>query len=336
MPGVAGGLPAGPLAALMALPEGNPYRAVAERSYRPRLATDDAQWELALPLFIEILAADPRRTSDSKRLLDGRRCTLARHVYWLAGEHPDRLNPDFALDEIQVERSALLSEGHVTYKSQISYKSQLGSFRTGFPKLFPTSKQTSPPRGLEPTGDRDLLIALNAAETFRNDGTCDRVRAMLLLCRGAGLDSVDCRYVAGTDVFRRPGAGLWVRVTNPEVSREVPVLARFAGDLEELAARAGDNALIAQYPPPVALGQTSELTDMLIRRMRGQYPKLRVTPSRLRKAWIREQIDGWEQLHVFLQAAGLKSLHSVDDRELCCPNPPTDAARKARLLGGVA
>lgn len=221
MPGVAGGLPAGPLAALMALPEGNPYRAVAERSYRPKLVTDDAQWELALPLFIEILAADPRRTSDSKRLLDGRRCTLARHVYWLAGEHPDRLNPDFALDEIQVERSALLSEGHVTYKSQISYKSQLGSFRTGFPKLFPTSKQISPPRGLEPTGDRELLIALNAAETFRNDGTCDRVRAMLLLCRGAGLDSVDCRYVAGTDVFRRPGAGLWVRVTNPEASREV-------------------------------------------------------------------------------------------------------------------
>lgn len=320
----------------MALPEGNPYRAVAERSYRPRLATDDAQWEQALPLFLEILAADPRRTSDSKRLLDGRRCTLARHVYWLAGEHPDRLNPDFALDEVQVERSALLSEGHVTYRSQISYKSQLGSFRAGFPKLFPTSKQAPPPRGLQPTGDRDLLIALNAAETFRSDGTCDRVRAMLLLCRGAGLDSVDCRYVAGTDVFRRSGAGLWVRVTNPEASREVPVLARFAGDLEELAARAGDNALIAQYPPPVALGQTSELTDMLIRRMRGQHPKLRVTPSRLRKAWIREQVEGWEQLHVFLRAAGLKSMHSVDDRDLSCHNPLKDPARIASLLGGAS
>ncbi len=336
MPGVTAGLLAESVAELMALPEGNPYRAVADRSYRPRLATDDARWALALPLFIEILAADPRRTSDSKRLLDGRRCTLARHVYWLASEHPDRLNPDFALDEVQVERSALLSEGHVTYKSQISYKSQLGSFRTGFPKLFPTSKPTSPPRGLEPTGDRDLLIALNAAETFRNDGTCDRVRAMLLLCRGAGLDSVDCRYVAGSDVFRRPGAGIWVRVTNPEASREVPVLARFAGDLEELAARAGDNALIAQYPPPVALGQTSELTDMLIRRMRGQHPKLRVTPSRLRKAWIREQVEGWEQLHVFLRAAGLKSMHSVDDRDLSCHNPLKDPARIASLLGGAS
>ncbi len=336
MPGVGSGLPVGAVAALMALPDGNPYRAVAERSYRPKLATDDAQWELALPLFVEILAADPRRTSDSKRLLDGRRCTLARHVYWLAGEHPDRLNPDFALDEIQVERSALLSEGHVTYKSQVSYKSQLGSFRTGFPKLFPPSKRISPPGGLEPTGDREFLIALNAAETFRNNDTCDRVRAMLLLCRGAGLDSVDCRYVAGPDVFRRPGAGLWVRVTNPKASREVPVLARFAADLEPLAARAGDNALIAQYPPPVAVGQTSQLTDMLIRRMRGQYPRLRVTPSRLRRAWIREQIEGWDQLRVFLQAAGLKSMHSVDEGQTPCPNSPADPVRRARLLGGVA
>ncbi|MGA9776526.1 MAG: hypothetical protein WBU92_11515 [Candidatus Dormiibacterota bacterium] len=335
MPGVTDALPVGPLATLMALPEGNQYRLVAERRYRPKIAPDDDQWRRCLPLLLEILAADPKRFSQSQRLLNGRRAALARHVYWLAGEHPDRLNPDFALDEIQVERSALLSEGHVTYKSQISYKSQLGSFRAGFPKLFPTCKQISPPRGLEATKDRELLIALNAAETFRNDGTCDRVRAMLLLCRGAGLDSVDCRYVAGTDVFRRPGAGLWVRVANTEAPREVPVLARFAGDLEKLAARAGDNALIAQYPPPVALGQTSELTDRLIRRMRGQYPKLRVTPSRLRKAWIREQIEGWEQLHVFLQAAGLKSLHSVDGRDLSCPNLPTDPVHKARLLGGI-
>lgn len=65
----------------MALPEDSPYRAVADRSYRPKVATDDARWELALPLFLEILAADPRNTSESKRLLDGRRCTLARHMY---------------------------------------------------------------------------------------------------------------------------------------------------------------------------------------------------------------------------------------------------------------
>jgi len=84
------------------------------------------------------------------------------------------------------------------------------------------------------------------------------------------------------------------------------------------------------------LGQTSELTDMLIRRMRGQYPKLRVTPSRLRKAWIQEQIQGWEQLHVFLEAAGLKSLHSVEYRDMACPSPSTDSVRKARLLGGIA
>ncbi|MHB8555064.1 MAG: hypothetical protein ACYDCB_05305, partial [Candidatus Dormibacteria bacterium] len=41
-------------------------------------------------------------------------------------------------------------------------------------------------------------------------------------------------------------------------------------------------------------------------------------------------------VRVFLQAAGLKSLHSVDDREPSFPSHPTDAARKARILGGVA
>lgn len=158
---------------------------------------------------------------------------------------------------------------------------------------------------------------------------------MLFLCRGAGLDAVDCRYVAGTDVFRRPGAGLWVRVNKPGACREVPVLARFARPLEELAERAKDNAFIAQYPPPAAFGQTAELTDMLNRRMRGQHPELRVTPRRLRKAWIEEQIANWEELHVFLQAAGLKSLHSVDDLQLRTPTVTSDPVRHAQLLGGL-
>ena len=52
--------------------------------------------------------------------------------------------------------------------------------------------------------------------------------------------------------------------------------------------------------------------------------------------WIREQGEGREQLHVFLRAAGLKSRHSVDDRDVSCHNPLKGPARIASLLGGAS
>lgn len=320
----------------MALPEGNPYRAVAERSYRPRFASDDGQWERALPLFMEILAADPKRDSESRRLLDGRRCTLARHLYWLAGEYPDHLNCDFALDEIQVSRSARVSSGHRTRKSETSYKSQVASFRAGFPKLFPPAFPVSKQSSLGATDERAFSIAMNAAETFRSPRTRDNARALLLLCRGAGLDGLDCRFVAGGDVYRIPGAGLWVRVRSPRAPRDVPVLERFAPELEKLAGRAGSRSMIGDGPVPTAPGQPNEISDRMARKMTAQYPGLRVTPSRLRKAWMAEQIATWDKLQVFLQAAGLKSMHSVEDLQGSSPAAPADPASLARLLGGGA
>ena len=85
----------------------------------------------------------------------------------------------------------------------------------------------------------------------------------------------------------------------------------------------------------MALGQAAELTDRLKRRVAGQHPTWPVTPGRLRKAWIREQLATWETLAVFLQAAGLRSMRAVTDLQAVCPAPPTDPARQAVLLGGV-
>lgn len=321
---------------LLALPDGHQFRAVADRSYRPKRADDDAQWERAYPLLVEILAADPRRLTDNYRRLEVRRAALARHVYWLAGEYPDDLNADFALDDMQVGRSGACVSADSAYRSQSSFKSMLRSFRGGYPALFSPVPAVPQPNRLTPVTDSEFAIALGAAETFLSPATRDHVRALLLLSRGAGADGVDCRYVVGSDVYRRPGAGLWVRMTRPGYEREVPVLKRFAQSLEELAQRAGRGLLVSASPPPAAQGVCSELAGMLLRRTKGSYPGLHVSAMRVRKAWLLEQIATWEKLHVFLQASGLQTVHSVDElREFWSP-ATTDPARMAQLLGGIS
>lgn len=92
------------VAELLALPPGHPFRSVAEGTYRPRNVDDDAQRKLAQPLLRAILAANrdaiPARELVSRPLLS----SLARYLYWLAGDNPDQMNPDRALDEVQIER----------------------------------------------------------------------------------------------------------------------------------------------------------------------------------------------------------------------------------------
>ncbi len=335
MPGVTVGLLAESVAELMALPEGNKYREVAERSYRPRIAPIDDQWERAVPLLLAILAADPKRFSQSPRLLDGRRSALARHIYWLAGEHPRQLNPDFALDEATLVRSGLNSEGHTTERSQASYRSQVRSFRAGFPELFPVRRRKRSGGSTAPLSDEDFEVAWQGASTFRSPATCRSVQAMLLLARSAGVDGVEARYLAGTDVVRKPGAGLWVRIDAGRRKREVPVLARFQADLERLATLAGSGPVIGGGSVPAPFGRPNELSDMLKRRLRPIHPDFEISCVRLRKAWLLEQLSHWPELHIFLRATGLKSIHGLEDLVARCPVLPENATQAAEALGGI-
>ena len=336
MPGVAVQRLAESLERLLTLPEGHTYRAVADRSYRPKRASNEEQWQQAFPLYAEILAADPRALTDHWRLLTTRRAALARHVYWLAGDAPNRLNPDHALDDTTIERSALLSEGHTNRRSQLSFMAQLRSFRGGFPDLFLPKTPAGPQTELGPLSDRDFDIALSAADTFRNPQTRNHVRALLLLGRGAGADGADCRFIAGTDVHWRPGAGLWVNMTRPKHERQVPVLVRYQAELADLARSAGGGALIGGGVPPAEFGRSNELNDLLKRRLRPQHPGLELSTARLRKAWKLELLGSWRDLHVFLSAAGLRSMHGLEDLMRRCPAPPADPVYNARLLGGLA
>jgi hypothetical protein len=318
----------------MALPEGHKYRALADRSYRPKFASNDAQWELARPLLIQILAADPRRVDDRQRVLDIRRAVLARHLYWLAGDNPSQLNPDQALDELVIERSSMLS-GRVKPRSRRVLLIQVRTFRAGFPDLFPPKVKIPPQSEVAPMPDGEFEIALSAADTFRNQPTRDYIRGLLLLCRGAGLGPADSQCIAGTDVFHLPGAGLWVKVRRLGHTRDVPVLLRYQSDLEQLAQKAGRKALIASAAPPTPFGRASLLAGLLKRRISSQHAGIDLSIARIRKAWAVEQLEGFIELDIFLKAAGLMSMHGLEGVREHCPSVPPDPVRDARVLGGL-
>jgi len=139
------------------------------------------------------------------------------------------------------------------------------------------------------------------------------------------------RFVAGTDIRRGAAGALWVSVRRPGYERRVPVLLRFASELERLARLAGDKSLLAAAPPPTKEGQPNEMTSALWRRYRAVHPGLEVSAQRLRKAWIAEHLSQLP-LGVLLEAAGLTSYRAIESLMEFCPNPKGDAQRAA-LLG---
>lgn len=312
---------------------GQLYRETVESGYWPKVAVDRAQWQLARPLFLQVLKSYPDGSESARgRRLASMRASVAGYIYWLAGEDPDSLNPDRALDEVQIRRylhSGLT--GRLSHRSRVALGSPLRQFRAGFPNLFPPARPAPPAPELEPVSEKDFGLALRVCQTFRSPATRRHTTAYLLLGRGAGLGGADMRFVAGTDIRRGAAGALWVSVRRPGYERRVPVLRRFAAELERLARLAGDKSLLAAAPPPTKEGQPNEMTSALWRRYRAVHPGLVVSAQRLRKAWIAEHLSQLP-LGVLLEAAGLTSYRAIESLMEFCPNPKGDAQRAA-LLG---
>ena len=310
-------------------------RETVESGYWPKVAVDRSQWRSAMPLFLEMLQALPERPEPgSLRRLASMRASIAGYLYWLAGEDPDSLNPDRALDEVQIQR--YLHSGltrRVSHRSRVALGSPIRQFRAGFPGLFPPVRPVPPAPELAPVSEKDFGMALRVCQTFRLPATRRHTTAYLLLGRGAGLGGADMRYVAGTDIRRGAAGALWVSVRRPGYVRRVPVLRRFASELERLARLAGDNSLLVAEPPPTTEGQPNEMTSVLSRRYRAVHPGLEVSAQRLRKAWIAEHLAQLP-LGVLLEAAGLTSYRAIDSLMEFCPSPQGDAQRAA-LLGAI-
>ncbi|MGC2191393.1 MAG: hypothetical protein WA751_03555, partial [Candidatus Dormiibacterota bacterium] len=219
--------------------------------------------------------------------------------------------PNLALDEFELQRY-LTSASGLPRRTQRVRASALRKFRRGYPKLFPVLLAGDPyPPPLEPITDAQFETVMAVARTFRSPAMREFMSAMLLMGRGAGADGADMRYVSGRDVFRLPRAGVWIRISRPGHERQVPILRSLAPELLGLAEQAGERSLLTDGPAPCYADRAAQLSHILTERVVIRRSGFRVSPERLRAAWITEQLLAEVPLKLLLQSTGLRSLSTV-------------------------
>lgn len=226
-----------------------------------------------------------------------------------------------------------------SHRSRVALRSLLRGFRAGFPQRFAPTRTRGGDSGpgLAPTEDWQWDLAFETCAGFRNPLTRRHARALLLLCRAAGLDGGDVRFVTGGDVERRAGAGLWVVVRRRAAQRAVPVLARYADRLEDLAVDRPARCLVAGVPAPCQSDTASTLAGLVNRQLRRAGHDFTVSAARMRKAWLIEHVAANVPVNTLCRAAGLVSLRSIERLVIDHgPQPPGDDECTARALGGIA
>src|SRR5690606_12645706 len=143
-----------------------------------------------------------------------------------------------ALDDVHINQYLAndSQQRRSSHRSRVALSSQIRSYRAAFPNAFrsPRAKNAGE-RTPELSEAWQFDIALAPCGTLPNPATRTHPPAVLLLCRGAGLDGRELRHVTGDHVAQRPNAGTWVTVTRAGHDRAVPILARWADAIEELA-----------------------------------------------------------------------------------------------------
>lgn len=326
------------LEVLSSLPEDHPYRALAEGAYRPAHATDDARWALAQRAVVAVLAVDTPHATGDLRYAASQRNALCALAYWAARDGEGVLVADALLDEETIQRF-VADDGvarRASHRSRVALASAVRRFRRAYPALFPTRRTGAPEAPeLPPLEDWAFDLAMAEVPAFRNPETRLNLRALLVLGRSAGLDGSEMCHVTGTDVVSEPGAGTWVRVRRSGREREVPVLARFADLAEDLAHARGERCLIANVLAPCDPSQPGSLAKQLTRSLARHGHDVRLSPERLRKAWLVEQVAANVPIPTFLAAAGLTSLRTLESLLPWAPQPPSSKAHLAYELGGV-
>lgn len=176
---------------------------------------------------------------------------------------------------------------------------------------------------------------------FREVETRANARAYLALGRGVGATPADMRHVTGDHVLRRPGSGLWVALPGEDGPEgpwvEVPVLARYASPLEDLADARGALALIRKTVPPLESNAPGMLGGQLVRRLRTLgLPDATISAEALRKAWVAEHLGSNVTLNTLRTMMRVRSLRTIETLvRLHSPALPTDPAHLAYELGGL-
>lgn len=324
---------------LLDLPAEHPYRAVATGAFTPQATHGSDTWRTALPLVLAVLAADANLPSCNPDTAAHRRGALCTYLDWLAATDPRFLELPAALADIHINRY-LASDGRQrrsSHRSRVALRSQIRSYRAAYPALYQRQrKHSGKDQILQPLEDWQLSLAYESVAAFRSPATRVQLRAMLLLCRGAGLAGRDLRWITGQDIYRHANAGAWVRVTTPAAPRQVPILAQYAAELEDLATCRPTRAMIAAAGIPTPGNQASQLCGQLNRLLARTGHTFTVSPEKLRKAWLAEHLGANTPINTILLAAGLRSLRTLETLvETHAPSPPTNPQHLAYELGAL-
>lgn len=314
------------------IPAGHPYANVTNGSYAPEDADPDA-WNTARPIAAALLESDhDRRPYQDPRTARTRLSALCRYLTWLAADNPELLTDPLDPDQIRRYIATDGMQRRSSHRSRTAIKSTLTSFTPA--KSRPTASDRE---GTSPVSDELFERALAETGHFRNPVTRANTRALLLLSRAAGLDGADLRHVRGSDIHTIASAGTWINITNPKNARQVPVLTRYADQLEDLAAGRGERPMLAaEGTAPIDPSTPGQLAGMITRAVKRSGHDGLIQVSGLRKAWIAEQISSNAPLLTLMRAAGVNSLRAFEELLTDhAPLPPTNPAHIAYELGGI-
>lgn len=165
---------------------------------------------------------------------------------------------------------------------------------------------------------RDEAAIQRAALRQRRPASRRALCIVVGLCAGAGLDSVDLRYLLCRHIDDRGDAGIVVHVPGPR-ARRVMVRRDY-----ELLVRVGLDGL---RPNDLVIGRDlsrRNLVGGLVERaeLLGDLPHIEA--SRLRSTWLTWLMTRTVPLNVILDAAGLKTARSLVDLLPHMPTQPTD------------
>ena len=193
----------------------------------------------------------------------------------------------------------------------------LGVAQAPVPRPLPRSR-AKPPYSPTETAAYFALAAAQPTEARRQ-----RLRGLLCLGLGAGLERADLRAITGAHVLTRSG-GVVVLVEGRR-ARVVPVLARYQADLVAVAAFVGDGLICAGTSP-----SRKNVTSNFIATLAGGADLAHLDMGRLRATWLCEQLARLG-VPALLAAAGVVCSQRLGD--LARHLPVADEATLIGLLG---
>lgn len=152
--------------------------------------------------------------------------------------------------------------------------------------------------------------------------TATRLSALLLAGLGAGCGSEELRDLRGTDIRRNPDGTVSAHLRGRR-ERTVPVVARYAERLAEVAHRSGDAILIGGVK-----ADRRAVASKLLHRLHGADSLTPLEPGRLRSTWIAERLVAGVRLDVLMQAAGLTTPTTIVDLAASLPPLPEAVAHE--------